>query len=238
MKSEKTKASPKTSVRIWRPIMEKLNEKLEAACLRRDAYFTRLIDKEISFLDAEVPTPNSKVSYDYVVASLDQLDRKLVTLALPPELMDRVNWVCSQKMIVRDAFFNRLFLILAASPKTIDRLFFGGNQWRKDLWEGFPDAYDKDFLESMSNPLTPTTDPFWAIRQMLEEYALHDRPQLDPLGHPLLSDAVYRTYFQKVSDTDLTGLCCYLPDWMVPTTEQGNRVADLDAMFTLEEVIL
>ena len=32
------KTPPKISVKIWRPIIEKLDAKLDAACLRRDAY--------------------------------------------------------------------------------------------------------------------------------------------------------------------------------------------------------
>ena len=35
------------SVRIWRPILEKLEAKLEAACLRRDAYLRRVLELEI-----------------------------------------------------------------------------------------------------------------------------------------------------------------------------------------------
>jgi len=232
MRPKTAKPASKTSVRIWRPIMEKLNEKLEAACLRRDVYFSRLIGREVEHLDTEVPAPNSKASYDHVLACLDQLDRKLVTLTLPPELVERVNRVCDQKMIVRDAFFNRLFLILAASPRAIDSLFFGSNSWREDLWKGFPDSYDRDFLDTLSNPLAPTTDPFWAIRGMLEEYATIYGPELDPLDRPMLSDTIYRSYFRKpLNGKDLTGMSCYFPDWRVPTTEEGKKVAELDAMF-------
>jgi hypothetical protein len=229
MQHQKTIANPKTSVRIWRPIMEKLDIKLETACLRRDAYLARVIDREISHMENEVRLPNSKASYDHVLKCLDLLDRKIVTLTLPPDVVARVNLICTQKMIVRDAFFNRVFLLLAAAPKTIDRLLFGSNDWRNDLWKGFPDAYNQEFLDTMSNPLAPTTDPFWAIRQMFEEYSLKDGGvELDPMGQPEESDNIYTSFFSKVGGADLTGLSCYLPDWRVPGTVDNKKKVELD----------
>ena len=236
MPRQKAITNPKTSVRIWRPIMEKLDIKLEAACLRRDAYFARVIDREISHLENEVRHPNSKASYDHVLTCLDRLDRKLVTLTLPPEVVARVNLVCTQKMIVRDAFFNRLFLLMAAAPKTIDRLLFGSNDWRHDLWKGFPNSYDQEFLDTMSNPLAPTTDPFWAIREMLDEYP--PEVENDPMGRPGERNNIYTTYFSKVAGTDLTGLSCYLPDWRVPGTVEGKKMAELDEILALDEGVL
>jgi hypothetical protein len=184
-------------------------------------------------LESEVRLPNTKASYDHVLACLDRLDRKLVTLTLPTEVVARVNQVCAEKLIVRDAFFNRLFLLLAASPKTIDFLMFGSNEWRRDLWKGFPDSYGKDFLDTMSNPLSPTTDPFWAIRQMLDEYASEDEQRFDPLGRPCQADNIYTRLFRKVGNTDLTGLSCYLPEWHIPGTLENTKKVELDEILAL-----
>ncbi len=123
-------------MKLWRPLIEKFDEKMDEACLRRDAYLGKLLQSEIERLDREVPIPNSKASYDYVFKKLDQFDRKLVSLALPAELSRRINEVCAEKRIVRDAFFNRLFLLLSVSPKVIDRLFFRfrDSEWRSIVW--------------------------------------------------------------------------------------------------------
>ncbi len=75
--------------------------------------------------DCEVSIPNSQASDDFVFEQLDTLDRKLVSLALPSELTSRLNEVCARKRIVRDAFFNRLFLLQCASPRLVDALLFG-----------------------------------------------------------------------------------------------------------------
>ena len=104
------KTIPKISVKLWRPIIEKFDLKIEAACLRRDSYLNKVLEVELDWLDHEVSVPNSQASYEYVFSCLDQLDRKLVSLALSPQLTERLNEICSRKRIVRDAFFNRIFL--------------------------------------------------------------------------------------------------------------------------------
>ena len=104
MATKTLKTVPKISVKIWRPILDKLEAKIESACLRRDAYLAKVLEVELDWLDQEVSIPNSQASYDYVLERLDRLDRKLVSLALPQELTARLNDICSRKRIVRDAF--------------------------------------------------------------------------------------------------------------------------------------
>ena len=79
MAAKALKTTPKISVKIWRPLIDKFDAKIELACLRRDAYLNKVLDVELNFLDEEVSIPNSQASYDYVFDRLDRLDRKLVT---------------------------------------------------------------------------------------------------------------------------------------------------------------
>lgn len=236
METKPLKTVPKISVKMWRPIVEAFDKKIEAACLRRDAYLNKVLEVELNWLDEEISIPNSQSSYDYVLAQLDQLDRKLVSLALLPELTVRLNEICSRKRVVRDAFFNRLFLLLAASPKTIDTLFFGtvGDEWRAKVWG--ENKHDGPFFQNGFYPLEPTIDPFWAIRNGLDIYAedegLEDyieptsgkriRVKRDPRGAIMPADSLYTIVFeQKVSNSDknLLGLNCYMPDWRIPGEE-------------------
>lgn len=231
MANKVLKTVPKISVKIWRPIIEKFDEKMDAACLRRDAYLAKLLKSEIEWLDQEVPIPNSEASYGYVFEKLDQFDRKLVSLALPPELSSRINEVCAKKRIVRDAFFNRLFLLLAASPRVVDRLFFGteAGEWRSVVWSEC--KHDGPFFQNGFYPLEPMIDPFWAIRAGLEIFRREEGAQrfTDPeSGTQFMAtreltgdfrpvDSVYSTIFdEKIKDHELISLSCYLPDWRVP----------------------
>ena len=128
MATKTLKTPPKISVKIWRPIIDKLDQKLDAACLRRDAYLNKVLENELPWLDSEVSLANSPAAQAFVAARLDQLDRKLVSLTLRPELIEQLNDICQRKRIVRDAFFNRLFLLLALKPKGID--------WKPDTVTG------------------------------------------------------------------------------------------------------
>jgi hypothetical protein len=240
------KTVPKISVKIWRPIIDKFDEKIEAACLRRDAYLNKVLEVELAWLDEEVSIPNTPASYDYVFDRLDGLDRKLVSLALRPDLVARLNEICGRKHIVRDAFFNRLFLLLAASQNVVDTLLFGtvADEWRTEVWS--QNKHDGPFFQNGFYPLEPMIDPFWAIRNGLEMYAtdagLED--YIEPTsGKKILvkrdltgvvspADNLYTTIFeQKVRDNDLLGLSCYMPDWRIPGqgVEQEYR-AKLDEL--------
>ncbi len=231
------KTVPKISVKIWRPIIEKLDQKIETACLRRDAYLAKVLETELDWLDQEVSIPNSKASYDYVFERLDQLDRKLVSLALPPELTQHLNEICARKRIVRDAFFNRVFLLLAASPKVVDTLLFDDNasRWRTEVWS--ENKHDGPFFQNGFYPLEPMIDPFWAVRCGLQMFAddssLEDyvepsmgqtiRLQMSLAGEPMPADSLYTTIFeQKVMGHDLHGLSCFFPDWRIPNHDAAK----------------
>ncbi len=235
MPAKTLKTVPKISVKIWTPILEKLDSKLEKACLRRDAYLSKVLTVELDHLDAEVSIPNSQASYDYIASRLKQLDSKLVSLAISPEAAARVNDICDRKKIVRDAFFNRLFLMLAASPKFIDALLFpdfDGN-WRSEVWTEF--KHDGPFIQNGFDPLEAPIDPFcairWGIDLMNESEKFEDyvdtasgktfkvvpasiRPAVEPCP------SFYTIEFdQKFDNHDLAGLNCYLPDRSIPGTD-------------------
>ena len=49
----------KIAVKIWQPVMDKLDKKIDAACLRRDAYISKVLAIEVEYIDEEVTEPNS-----------------------------------------------------------------------------------------------------------------------------------------------------------------------------------
>lgn len=252
MSKQNPKPIQKISVKIWKPIIEKLDAKIEAACLRRDAYLAKVLESELDWLDQEVSIPNSQAAHDYVFEQLDRLDRKPMSLALPPDLTSRLNDICARKRIVRDAFFNRLFLLLAASPKTVDLLLFDGttHNWRAEVWS--ENKHDGPFFQNGFYPLEPSIDPFWAVRCGLEMLASDAGPGEDWIepssgktvrvqralgGEPTPMDSLYTTIFElKVSGHSLHGMSCYMPDWRIPGHEaEKSHRAKLDEMFaTLE----
>lgn len=232
--------TPKISVRIWTPVIEKLDQKLEAQSLRRDAYLNKVLETELPYLDLEVSLANSPAAEAFIATRLDLLPRKPMSLTLRPELIEQLTDICRRKRIVRDAFFNRLFFLLAAKPKGIDTLFFGNStgEWKKTLWEST--KRDRDFWMSGLYPLEPVPTPFWAIRTFFqiqaeetatEEYqdpdtgktlwVVRDEDTVRPM------DNVHTVFFSnEFKDADLTGLNCYVSDRHVPDTAAGRKALD------------
>lgn len=225
----------KISVKVWRPVLDKLERKIEGSCLRRDAYLNKVLDVELPLLDDEVSLPNSSEAHAFVANRLDQLDRKLVSLALRSDTVDRLNEICSRKRIVRDAFFNRVFLFLAASPQLVDRLLFPGlgDSWRTEVWSEY--KHDGPFFQNTFYPLEQDIDPFWAVRAGIEltnddsdlvDYICPDSGETVRVGQDVNGNVSPQTSFytqllheKQLKDEDLFGLNCYVPNWLVPGHE-------------------
>lgn len=237
----------KITLKIWKPLVEKLDARMNEACLRRDQYLAKLLDSEVQHLDAEVALPNSLAAFDYLSDQLDKLERKPMSIALPTLLVDRINDVCRRKQIVRDAFFNRLFLLLAATPKALDTILFPlfEGDWKVEVWRKYRD--DSATIEQGVLPLASVTDPFWAIREAfaIEHESGDMRDWLDPASgmqikmmhmppdHFMPPENVYSKYLKtKIGSNDLVGMNCYLPDWLIPEHPASRRRSnELDALF-------
>lgn len=220
---QQASGTTKVAVKIWQPLLEKFDACIETACLRRDAYLARLLAREIPLLDAEVAVPNSPAALRYVSDHLSALDRKTVTLTLPTSQVEQLKDVCDRKGISRDAFFNRVILLLAANRKTIDRLLFPDwPAWRTYVWEEF--KQDGEFRAGVFDPLNDPSEPFWAMREALAK-------QAKDVGD-LEGAQLYTTFFdQRVGNGDLVGFNTYVPDELVPGTQiQVAKRRELDEL--------
>ena len=87
-------------------------------------------------------------------------------------------------------------------------------------------------------------DPFWAVRTGLQHYrseGLEDyvepstgetiKVKRSISGRVLPADSLYTITFREVGRLDLTGMNCYLPDWLVPGHQaEQNYQAELDKL--------
>ncbi|WIM04644.1 MAG: hypothetical protein OHM77_07995 [Candidatus Nitricoxidivorans perseverans] len=208
----------KVAVKVWRPILDKLEVKMTAACLRRDAYLSRILEVELDCLDKEVAVANSEAARAFVARKFDLLpDKKLVTFVLRSDLVERMSDVCARKRIVRDAFLNRLLLLLAASPKIFDRFLGLGAAWKSQLMKDYRGA---SFFEDSFYPIEESINPFWAARDWLAED----------------NESIYRIYWDDTlfKDVDLAGLNCYVEDrWVPGHPDEGayrKQLDDLDIL--------
>lgn len=198
----------KIAVKIWQPVIDKLDKKIELGCLRRDAYIGKVLAIELERLDEEIAQPNSEAARDFVAAKLNLLNRKVVTFSLQTDLVHRLDNICDKKRIVRDAIFNRILLLLTATPAQIDRLLLLDSDWLNIVWNEH--VCDWNYFPNVFYPLEPDVDPFWVIREGIK--LTNDATGSDnSFYRAVLTDRYFK-------NTDLFGLNCYLPDIYVPNS--------------------
>jgi hypothetical protein len=131
----------KILVKVHEPLIAILQHKIDAACLKRDAYLDKALRIEAQYLRLEIKTPNSDKAKNFIAAQLSELKLKPLNLLLSTETVDLINEVCKEKNVPRDAFMNRFFLLLIASDAVLTALFY-------DLLEEHNEIYDWDWKPS------------------------------------------------------------------------------------------
>jgi hypothetical protein len=222
----------KVSVRIWRDLIPKLDKKIEAACLRRDAYLSKVIGAEVQRLDSDVSVPNSEQAFAFISKRLDRLDRKLVSFTLDATVAEHLNKVCADKRIVRDAFFNRLIFLLVAPSNVVDRIL--GVGWDGELREaelaigihrGAIYPFDDSVIDALVDPLWPIHQHFKLQRDGTLSANIETGLEDDAVAKGASPSAVSRNRFytcvlndKYIKNVDLSGLNTYLADIDVPGT--------------------
>lgn len=219
-------------VSVWPPVIDLFNRKVLATCLRRDAFLDRVLSHEAKMLALEVTTPNSESARAYLANELGKLPRKQVNLRLRTDTVQLIHESCDATNVPRDAFFNRVFLLLVE-----DRPFFKkllpGIDWR---WaaERMLDDYWNYFDPTLHTAMTALqdivqSDPFRFYRACIE---LQNR-EIEDTHSPGLHEAFVSNDFftgRYVPETAI-GFNCYVPDWRItPTTQEERPAWSLDDM--------
>jgi len=187
MNKHTPRKSSKITVSVWRPVWSRLEKKLESACLNRDAYISSLVSRELDHLKDEMPIANSEEAERFINKQLRALithDATPLSIALSPAVANRLNTICEEKRIVRDSFFNRLFLFLAVGPQVTGQLLFDllwteekakPDQWTKFVWSEC--KHDGPFFDNVFDPFGGLQDPLWPIRACFELIEEQDKPE-------------------------------------------------------------
>jgi len=211
----------KLATRIWEPVLAKLNQRLDAACLRRDAWLTKVLEHELPIIESEIATPNSPEARNFIAAHLELLPRKLVTLALPEPLVRRLDEICETRRVVRDSLLNRLFFLLLGNHDLKTKIFFDRADWLQRMLEHTD--FSSEAVGELLGAIPDFRDPFLDVR---EGQAVWHRSLIKELGSTELADAHLRDYGiytapftdRTLGQIDLFGLNVCLPDIFVPGT--------------------
>ena len=134
----------KTLFKINPLLLQRLRDRLDSIGMVRDKFLDRILAHEAGMLDEEIEQPNSLEARKYIAEGLEWLSLKPVNLALSAGTISRVNEVCTAKNIPRDAFVNRVILLLVAKqPKLYERLY----PWREVFATTFETLWLDGFLD-------------------------------------------------------------------------------------------
>ncbi|CAH1204067.1 conserved hypothetical protein [Candidatus Nitrotoga sp. BS] len=200
----------KVAIKIWQPIVKKLNDKMEQGCLRRDAYINKILAIELEMMDQEIMQLNSEEAREFIAASLNGIPRQVVTFSLRVDVIDRLDEICNRKNMVRDAILNRIFLILILKPEHIERLLGLDAGWQGRIWNKH--AGDFGFFPNIYFPLEPDIDPFRVIREGIR-LRNEDTDDTSNIYSTIWAEGIFK-------NVDLTGMNCYLPNHYVKDSSE------------------
>lgn len=187
----------KITVKIFAPLLKDFERQIESLFIKRDAFLNSVIQEEIKHLarDMQGKKLSSKANR-YISGELMRLGTKQVNIVVDQSTADALNVVVKETNIVRDAFFNRLILLLRSDTDFVKHLdlpeFINGSEFESGI-EQMPTCP----LAAMA---AVQNDPLYYLREGAE-----DR----------LKTGLYLIDLPP----EYVGFTCYLDDTQVPGTE-------------------
>jgi len=217
MASAQERGLTKLTAKLHAPMYNAFDRQLSEALLRRDAFLDRMICQEIPHLRKELDGKRlSTEANRYISHCLKGLGGKnaaplrQVSIAVRHDTAEALRAVVEEHNLVRDAFLNRLIVLLRSSDKFLVAMGLPRRvKWnRHDGTQGMATSPLCAIEETIS-------DPFYYLRAACE--------------------AQYECGLNLVEfPVELIGLYCYLPDDQVPGTNAYlRREKDEDDLRTL-----
>lgn len=204
MNPNNAKSTTKILVKIWTPLLNRLEARVKTACMKRDQFLDHVLLFEAGQLCKEVETANNNLVKRSISSSFARTETTRVNLYLSVETTELIKSECERLNIPRDSFINRVILFLTASSELIDLLLFDDAE---DRWEKFFGYYgevkgddrEEEDIAFKASPLDIIADviqhdPFWFLRAVLKK-----RHELDNTKSPHL-------YAQVIRDSALQSL--------------------------------
>lgn len=203
----------KILVNLWEPLIDVLKEKMDNACMKRDAYLDRVLRHEASILDKEIGR-NSDDARSYISEHLGKLKKKQVNLLLSEETVAVISEACDRTNTPRDAFVNRviLFLVKLDENAFMEKLY--PYIHIKDIWLDFLEACsDEKYTLFQMGTLDSIThiiqhDPFWRMRTIIE--ISMEKDDIIPLLHKAFIKKDFFNNPEKIQSA--LGFNCFIED--------------------------
>lgn len=207
----------KITVKIYEPLLRDFDRQLDKLFIKRDAFLNAMIQKEVLHLAYDMEGNRLTLrAKRYIAGELKRMGTTPVNVVVEKSTADALNSVVDATNLVRDAFMNRLIMLLRSSGPLLKYLelpeFITGSQFDSCV-EPMPTSPMKA-LEAVHG------DPLFYLRVACEE---RHKTGLYLLNLP----------------PKLVGFTCYIDESMVPGTKAYEQMqiddqAMLDELSSLE----
>lgn len=167
------------SFSLFKAVERDFETAIKNGCFQKKALLNKLLKIEIERLDVAIATPVAQAVTQRVRETQNDpsLRNMWVTqqVQLPSNLVDRIQDVCKNKGVVRDAWVNRV-LFLASSTKLFDRMMPIDDL---EEFEYFQDdnANRQDAVELTKQRLTTSLDPLLKLHDAVAQERELDEPR-------------------------------------------------------------
>jgi hypothetical protein len=207
----------KITAKIYKPLHIAFGKQINSLYLKRDAFLNNMIKEETKYLAEDLGGKRlSSYAKKYIAGELKQIGKVgtvQVNIVVEQSTADALNKVVKDSNLVRDAFLNRLILLLLSPPNLLKYL-------------ELPEVINGSSFENCVEPMP--TSPLVSIQSVLD----------DPLYY--LREAAAERLGTGIYLIDLppkfVGFSCYLDDSQVPGTQEHEN-AHQEAMAMLDELM-
>lgn len=211
-------AKTKILVNLWEPLVAALRHKIDAACLKRDDYLDHVLRHEAGMVVKEVGGRNSDEVRAYIAQNLNLLRRKQVNLNLSEETVQAINEACQRVNMPRDAFINRVVLLLVSQKPFFKRLLTEIDwDWAEsEVVASYYDYFDPVLdctLTAIGEMVT--SDPFAFYRACIELVNKDGGTEVQLHAANLQKDFLRHPEGSSISPESAIGFNCYVSEYEI-----------------------
>jgi len=204
----------KITVKIYEPLLRDFDRQIDKLFIKRDAFLNAMIQEEVRHLANDMEGKRlTTTTKRYIAGELKRLGTTQVNVVVDKSTADALNAVVETSNMVRDAFMNRLIMLLRSSSQLLGYL-------------ELPEFINGSNFESYVEPMP--TSPMKAME------AVH----ADPLFYLRVAcEERFKTGLYLLDlPQKLAGFSCYLEESRVPGTQAYEQMQkDVQAM--LDELV-
>lgn len=212
--TEEKMEETKITAKIYLPMLENFNSQISKLHIKRDSFLNAMIKAELPYLKMDMRGKVlSAKAKRYIAGSLKRMGTQNVNIVVEKDVADNLNKIVSDSNLVRDAFINRLILLLRSSESFLEKMELptriNTNAYKSMMWD-LPTSPLRAIEEVMTEPLNYLR----VASQEIDGWGLYERPLL----------------------SNMIGFSCYLDDVNVPgTADNEDFLADLDLKLNIFE---